>query len=132
MGHTVAEVRLYSSRDLSKHLELKLLVDTGSTYTWIKRDKLEKLDVKPMSKWKFKTIEGKIIEREIGEVPIECLNERATTIVVFAEDEDAEVLGVYSLEGLRLEVDPTTKQLRRAGTLLALNSSQNHLICGQI
>jgi len=132
MGHTVAEVRLYSSRDLSKHLELKLLVDTGSTYTWIKRDKLEKLDVKPMSKWKFKTIEGKIIEREIGEVPIECLNERATTIVVFAEDEDAEVLGVYSLEGLRLEVDPTTKQLRRAGALLALNSSQNHLICGQI
>jgi predicted aspartyl protease len=32
--------------------------------------------------------------------------ERATTIVVFAEDGDTEVLGVYALEGLGLEVDP--------------------------
>jgi predicted aspartyl protease len=120
MGHTVAEVRLYSPRDLTKHLVLELLVDTGSTYAWVKRDKLEKLDVKPMTKWKFKTIEGKIIEREIGEAPIECLDERATTIAQFAEDGDAEVLGVYTLEGLRLEVDPTTKQLRRTGALLAL------------
>jgi len=77
---------IYRSRE---HLKLKLLVDTASTYTWVKRDKLEKLDVKPITKRKFKTIDGKIIERETVVVPIKCLNERATTIVVFAEDEDA-------------------------------------------
>ncbi|MGB9622241.1 MAG: hypothetical protein ACPL07_00205 [Candidatus Bathyarchaeia archaeon] len=35
--------------------------------------------------------------------------EIATTIVVFAEEKDFEVLGVYVLEDLGLEVDPTTK-----------------------
>ena len=40
-----------------------------------------------------------IVKRGIGETLIECLGGRATTIVVFAEDSDAEVLGVYSLEG---------------------------------
>ncbi|MEM0024609.1 MAG: hypothetical protein QXF90_08080 [Thermofilaceae archaeon] len=44
----------------------------------------------------------------------------ATRIVVFAESEDAEVLGVDALEGLRLEVDPVTKQLGKVEALLAL------------
>ena len=120
MGHIVARVKLYNPYDRSKSLDLELLVDTGSTYTWIKREKLEELDIRPMTKWRFRTIEGKIIERDIGEAIIECMNERATTIVVFAEEGDAEVLGAYALEGLRLEVDPVTKQLRKVEALLAL------------
>ena len=39
---------------------------------------------------------------------------------MFAEDEDDEVLGVDALEGLRLEVDPVTRQLRKIEVLLAL------------
>ena len=73
-----------------------------------------------MTRWRFRTIEGRVIEREIGEAVTECLGERATTIVVFAEDEDAEVLGIYSLEGLRLKVDPVTRRLRKVEALLAL------------
>ena len=86
--------------------------------------------MKPMTRWKFKTIEGKIVERDIGEVVVECLGERATTVAVFAENEDAEVLGVHAMEGLRLEVDPVTKQLRKVEALLALasyNSSREDL-----
>ena len=120
MGHITARIRLYNPYELSRSLDLELLVDTGSTYTWIKRDRLEDLDIKPMTRWRFRTIEGRVIEREIGEAVVECLGERATTIVVFAEDEDAEVLGVYSLEGLRLEVDPVTRRLRKVEALLAL------------
>jgi len=101
-------------------VELELLVDTGSMYTWVKRDRLGELGIKPMGKWKFRTIEGRVIEREMGEAIIECLGEMATRIVVFAEEGDAEVLGVDALEGLRLEVDPITKQLRRIEALLAL------------
>jgi len=122
MGHVVAKVKLYSPRDLSKSLEVELLVDTGSTYSWVKRSRLEELGLRPMSRWKFKTIEGKVIERDIGEAVVECLGERATTVVVFAEDGDAEVLGVHAMEGLRLEVDPATRQLRKVEALLALTS----------
>ncbi len=120
MGYTYADIRLCNPRDLARCIELRLLVDTGSTYTWIKREKLVALGIEPMTRWKFRTIDGKIVEREIGEAVIECLGERATTIVVFAENSDAEVLGVYSLEGLRLEVDPITRQLRKVEALLAL------------
>jgi len=68
----------------------------------------------------FKTIEGKLIERETGEAPIECKGEKATTMIVFAEEGDVEVLGVYALEGLGLEVDSATKELRKSEAILAL------------
>ena len=111
MGHTFAKVKLYSPSDQSKTLDLDLIVDTGSTYTWVKRVRLSGLELKPMGKRVFKTIEGKLIEREIGEAIIECEGEKATTIIVFAEEGDVEVLGVYALEGLGLEVGPTKRRL---------------------
>ncbi len=120
MGHTFAKVKLYSPSDQSKTLDLDLIVDTGSTYTWVKRMRLSGLELKPMGKRVFRTIEGKLIEREIGEALIECEGEKATTIIVFAEEGDVEVLGVYALEGLGLEVDPTTKELRKSEAILAL------------
>lgn len=120
MGHTYADIRLCNPRDPTRCLELRLLVDTGSTYTWVKREKLAALGIEPMTRWKFRTIDGRIVEREIGEAVIECLGERATRIIVFAEDDDAEVLGIDALEGLRLEIDPTTRQLKKVEALLAL------------
>ncbi|MCS7366136.1 MAG: hypothetical protein NDF54_11925 [archaeon GB-1867-035] len=120
MGHTTARVKIFNPQDTSKHIDLELLVDTDSTYTWIKKDKLRHINIKPKSKWKFKTIEGKIIERHISEAIIQCMGEKVTTIIVFGEEDDIEVLGVYTLEGLRLEVDPTTKQLKKIEALLAV------------
>jgi len=120
MGHIFAKVKIYNPGDQSKTLDLDLIVDTGSTYTWVKQAKLRSLGLKPTGRRVFRTIEGKLVKREIGEALIECGGERATTIVVFAEDEDTEVLGVYALEGLGLEVDPTTKELRKSEAILAL------------
>jgi len=120
LGHTVAKVRLYNPHDLSRCLDLELLVDTGSTYTWVKRGRLEKLGIRPMGRRRFRTIEGRVVEREIGEAIVECLGERATCIIVFAEEDDVEVLGVTALENLALEVDPVTKQLKKAEAVLAL------------
>jgi len=123
LGHTIAtiaKIKLYNPYDLSKCLDLELLVDTGSMYTWIKRGRLERLGIRPTGRRRFRTIENRIIEREIGEAVIECLGRRATTIVVFAEKRDNEVLGLHALEGLGLEVDPVTKQLREVEAILAL------------
>ena len=120
MCYVTARVRICNLYDLSRCIEVELLVDTGSTYTWIRRERLEKLGIKPMTKWKFKTIDGRVIKRDIGEVVMECLGEKATRIVVFAEEGDAEVLGLDALEGLRLEVDPVTRQLKKVEALLAI------------
>jgi len=48
------------------------------------------------------------------------MGEKATRIVVFAKEKDAEVLGVDALEGLGLEIDPITRQLRKSKAILAL------------
>jgi len=50
---------------------------------------------------------------------VESSGEKATRIVVFAMEGDAQVLGVDSLEGLGLEVDPTSKQLKKVESFLA-------------
>jgi predicted aspartyl protease len=120
MGHTVAEVRVYNPKDESLKEELELLVDTGSTYTWIGRGRLERLRVKSTGRRGFRSIDNRIIEHDVGEVIVECLGRRATTVVVFAGEKDNEVLGLHALEGLGLEVDPVTRKLRESEAILAL------------
>jgi predicted aspartyl protease len=122
MGHTTAAVKICNPQDGTKCVETELIVDTGSTYTWIKRERLEAIGVKPSKARKFRSMEGRTIEREVGEAVIECLGERAMSIVVFAERDDAEVMGVVALESLALEVDPVTRQLKKAESLLALTA----------
>jgi len=120
MGHVTAKVRLCNPRDVDKSVDLELLVDTGSTYTWVKRARLEGLGLKPTARRTFRTVEGKLIEREVGEAVVECMGEGATTIIVFAEEGDVEVLGVHALEDLGLEVDPAARELRRSEAILAI------------
>jgi len=119
LGHTSAKVILRNP-EVSKAKQIELLVDTGSTYTWVSSALLKRLGVEGKTVRKFKTIDGRLLDRKVGEVMIEYMDEKATTMVVFAEKGDAEVLGVYALEGLGLEIDPITKQLRKAEALLAL------------
>jgi predicted aspartyl protease len=112
MGLTNATVRL--SGKSGKSREFRLLVDTASIFTWIDGNALRELGIKPKGdKKKFRTIEGPEILRNIGEASLELDNERATSIIVFAEKGDASVLGVYSVQGLGFEVDPTTTKLKK-------------------
>jgi clan AA aspartic protease len=115
----MAKVTLHSP-DMSTSEQIDLLVDTGSTYTWVSKVILERLNVEAKTTRKFRTIDGRLLERKIGEVLMEHMNEKATRMVVFADEGDAEVLGVDALEGLGLEVDPIAKQLKKAEALLAL------------
>jgi len=119
MGHTTATIKLHAP-DSSASREVELLVDTGSTYTWVDRALLADLSVKPSIVRSFRTIDGRTLKREVGEVLMEYDGDRATRMVVFAEPSDAKVLGVDALEGLGLEIDPITRQLRKAEALLAL------------
>ncbi len=120
MGPILARVKVSNPREPSRLLELELLVDTGATYTWLKRSRLEALGLSPTSRRRFRTVRGELIERDVGEAIIECLGERATCMVVFAEEDDQEVLGITALENLGLEVDPVARRLKKAEALLAL------------
>lgn len=119
MGHSYASITVYN-KEHTKSERISLLADIGSTYTWIRKATLEKLGLVPEIKRKFRTIEGRSIEREVSEAAVEYADMRVTTKVVFAIGEDVEVLGVHALEGLGLEIDPLTNELKKAEVVLAI------------
>lgn len=118
MGFTYAKVRICNPADREKRLELNLLVDSGAIYSIIKANKLEELGIKPEYRSDFKTADGRIIERKFGVAVIEYGGKGTGTVVVFGEADDTEVLGIHALEGLGLELDPVTKELRPMTLLL--------------
>ena len=96
----------------------KLLVDTGSEYTWVAGATLEKLGIKREKKdLAFVMANGQLITRSVGFAIVRV--EKAFTVdeVVFAEKGDLLILGARSLEGLNLAVDSRKKKLVSAGPL---------------
>ena len=119
MGIVVAKVRI-SSADRLGAQELELIVDTGSTLTWVPAEVLEGLGHQPVGKQRFRTVDGSTVERPVGDAPVECEGQRGFVGVVFGGPGDASLLGVTALERLGLEVNPSTGTLRKIDAYLAL------------
>ena len=116
MGHKKVKAKITGK----KEREVDLLIDTGSTHTWVDKTILKAIGVERRGRHKFKTMEGKILERDIGEAKINLMDKETSTIVVFAEPGDAEVLGFYALEGLMLEFDHASGRLKHSEIALAV------------
>lgn len=92
---------------------LVALADTGSTYTWIPRDVLERLSVQPEFRWEFETADGRVIERDVAETAARMDGQQRTTLVVFGEPGSMPLLGAYTLEAFGLAADPVNRRLIR-------------------
>lgn len=98
----------------------KLLVDTGSDYTWLPGKVLEKLGVERVKKdIVFTMANGHSITRTVGYVIIHCDQFQTVDEVVFAEPGDMSLLGARTLEGFNAAVDSKKKKLVAAGPILA-------------
>ena len=104
----------------------KLLVDTGSDYTWIPATLLEKIGAEREKKdLPFVMANGQQITRSVGFAIIRLDKYFTIDEVVFAEKGDLPLLGARTLEGLNLAVDPKRKKLVAAGPLLAATVKQS-------
>jgi predicted aspartyl protease len=98
----------------------KMLVDTGSEYTWVSAKTLEELGIEREKKdLQFKMANGQIITRSVGFAIIRYDKYFTVDEVVFAEKGDLLLLGARTLEGLNLTVNSQQKKLVAAGPLLA-------------
>jgi predicted aspartyl protease len=98
----------------------KLLVDTGSEYTWIPATTLEKLGIQQEKKdLPFVMANGQHITRSVGFAILRVDKFFTVDEVVFAEKGDLLLLGARTLEGLNLVVDARRKKLVAAGPLPA-------------
>jgi predicted aspartyl protease len=92
-----------------------MMVDTGSEYSWVPRELLEELGVKPARMERFKTADGRILERDIGYAMVFAAGRASPTIVVYADKGDMVLLGALALEGMNLRVDLVLRELVPAG-----------------
>ncbi len=111
MGTFFVEVLLAAPDRPEARQPLKLLVDTGSTYTWVSATVLRALGVEPSERRRVLTIEGRTTERPAAEVLITLEGRTLHTVCLFGESGDLEVLGAYTLEGFGLAVDPVQRRL---------------------
>ena len=107
------------SMDGQKSLEIEAMVDTGASYTVVPAHLLENLGVSPIDKIGLVLADGRRVEMDIGRAMATIDGRTEATLVVFGEDNARALLGAYTLEGLRLAVDPTNGRLVPATTAWA-------------
>ncbi len=119
MGTFYTKCKLENVADRSKSVILsRLLVDTGSEYTWAPAKSLEKIGIDREKKdVLFVMANGQQITRSVGFAIIRLDKHFTIDEVVFAERGDLLLLGARSLEGLNLTVDSRRKKLVAAGPL---------------
>src|SRR5579864_3646630 len=111
MGTFTTKLRVWNPATPSRVEELEVIVDTGAAYSWVLRSRLEGLGVRAVRKMKFRTIKGRMIERELAPVFVATDGFTGGDNVVVAEKGDMEVLGSHTLESLGVTVDPVSKKL---------------------
>lgn len=85
---------------------VEALVDTAATYTMVPRAVLQGLGVVPEERWPFTLADGRTVEYDVAQIQIRLDGRRRYTVVVFGDDGAQCLLGVVTLEELRLGVDP--------------------------
>jgi len=116
MGITKVKI-LIKNPETGVSRDVELIVDTGSVFTWINKDTLTSIGIKPRRVRQFKTIDGRMVMRSVGLITIKYEDYEGDVEVVFGESSDAEVLGVTALETLGLDVDPVSGKLKYVGHL---------------
>ena len=121
MGTFYTKCKLENVTDRSKSVVLpRILVDTGSEYTWAPARSLEKIGIDREKKdVLFVMANGQQVTRSVGFAIIRLDKHFTIDEVVFAERGDLLLLGARSLEGLNLTVDSHRKKLVAAGPLPA-------------
>ena len=122
MGITHARVVLHSI-DMARKEVCDLIVDTGSTLSWVPEEAAARVGIQATEVRTFRLADGRQVDRPVGEAILEAEGLRGATRIVFARPGDGSLLGLHALEGLGLEVDPGDRTLRRTDAFLAFATS---------
>lgn len=102
-----------------KKVRVRFLVDSGATYTVVRRDVWEELGLEPIDEMEFILADGTTVKRKISEALVELpgYGERHSPVVL-GESEDENLLGTVTLEIFGLVLDPFKRELRRIRALM--------------
>lgn len=98
----------------------KLLVDSGSEFTWLPEEVLKRIGVQPVKKdLQIQMANGQILTRTVGYAILRVAGFETIDEVVFAQPGDLTLLGSRALEGMNVNVDARRKRLVTAGPVVA-------------
>ena len=97
--------------DGSRSRTVDALVNTGSTYTCLPASLLCELGIVPNRRIHSELADGSVVEDQIGEARVSVAGVERPTIVVFADESISPQLGMYTLQGAMLVVDPVRQRL---------------------
>ncbi|MFQ5898976.1 MAG: hypothetical protein ACE5JN_12145 [Candidatus Methylomirabilia bacterium] len=92
-------------------MELKLLVGTGATWTWIPEPTLGGIGLTPTFTRKVKLADGRVVQRNAAIALITLGQETLPTLCLFGDDGSDPLLGAVTLEEFGLGVDPVGRTL---------------------
>jgi len=119
MGITAISATITSLNDPKIKVTEKFLVDTGAAYTVVPYNLSKKLGLKPVKTQEFVLADGTSVKRKLGHAMVEINGDKTPTIVVLGEKGDSALIGVLTLEGMGLMVDPFKRKLRPMRLMLA-------------
>ena len=105
------KLQVWNRTEPSRVEEFDVLVDTGASYSWLSRSRLAALGIHPTGHMQFRTIEGRILERDVAPVFVRVDGHVGGDTVVMSEPDDAQVMGAHTLESLGLAADPVQRKL---------------------
>ena len=98
--------------------DVEALVDTGATYTWVPRNLLEQLGVRPAEERPFLLADGRQVNYPIAWVQVRIDGRIQPTIAVFGDPGSEPLLGVFALEGFAFAAHPVNRRLLPVPALL--------------
>ena len=112
MGRLDVPVRVAHPTEHARAEEVRLMVDTGATFTVLPGEVWQRLGLTGETTRRLRTADGRVLERPQGLAYLEVDGQLGTVPVVQGGEGDVPVLGVTSLEILGLAVDPVKGELR--------------------
>lgn len=121
MGVFYVDCTVMNAARPSKGVKVRrLLVDSGSEFTWIPQGDLRQVDVRVVKKdLQFTMANGETVTRSIGYAILRAEEFETVDEVVFAQPGDLSLLGARTLEGFGARVDSRKKKLVAAGPHVA-------------
>jgi predicted aspartyl protease len=115
-------IAINPKREEIRSVPVRVLVDAGSELSWLPLDVLASTGIQPRRKRMVRMADGRTMDRDVGFCILESEGFVTNDEVVFAQPGDMHLLGVRTLEGFGVTVDPLAHRLVATVTLAATNA----------
>jgi clan AA aspartic protease len=119
MGLTVLELEVGNPANPGITEKVEFLIDSGAIYSVVPAPILERLEIRPLTEQEFRLADGSKIVRKKGVALFKYGDRIGGADVIFGQEEDSVLLGMFTLEALGLALDPLRRELKPLPMVLA-------------